>query len=137
MMERLVDGLPNFGGPRARTRCFAHVINLVAKSLIRLFNQPTKKGKDKDGEGDDDEEAAAAAAVGKDDLIDVEDLLAQLKELEAGVSDQDDPDDTYDAFANMTDEDRAQFAEDTKVVASGLRKVHQYQYHISSILILV
>ncbi|KAF9010992.1 hypothetical protein BDZ89DRAFT_901787, partial [Hymenopellis radicata] len=38
MMERLVDALPNFGGPRARTRCFAHVINLVAKSLLRLFN---------------------------------------------------------------------------------------------------
>ncbi|KAF8992025.1 hypothetical protein BDZ89DRAFT_895053, partial [Hymenopellis radicata] len=55
MMERLVDGLPNFGGPRARTRCFTHVVNLVAKSMLRLFNQPAKKSKRKDGKDDEDE----------------------------------------------------------------------------------
>ncbi|KAF8994849.1 hypothetical protein BDZ89DRAFT_902510, partial [Hymenopellis radicata] len=38
MIDRLVDGIPTFGGARARTRCFAHVINLVAKSLLRLFD---------------------------------------------------------------------------------------------------
>ncbi|KAF9015873.1 hypothetical protein BDZ89DRAFT_904414, partial [Hymenopellis radicata] len=54
MMECLVDGLPNFGGPRARTRCFAHIVNLVAKSMLCLFNQLAKKSKGKDGNEDDD-----------------------------------------------------------------------------------
>ncbi|KAJ7688260.1 hypothetical protein B0H17DRAFT_850456, partial [Mycena rosella] len=30
--------LPAFGGERHRTRCFDHIINLVAKSFLRLFD---------------------------------------------------------------------------------------------------
>ena len=44
MMAELADRLAHFGGEGARTRCFLHVINLVAKTLIRAFDLPTKKG---------------------------------------------------------------------------------------------
>lgn len=132
MMQRLVDALPGFGGPRNRTRCFAHIVNLVAKSMLRLFNQSARKGKDKnEGDVDEEEDAATKAATGKEDTVDIEDLLAQLRELEAGVSDQDDPDDIYDAFANMTDDDKAKFLVDTKVVASALRKVRSFSHAVN------
>ena len=44
MTDELADRLAHFGGEGARTRCFLHVINLVAKTLIRAFDLPKKKG---------------------------------------------------------------------------------------------
>ncbi|KAI0355814.1 hypothetical protein OH77DRAFT_1378786, partial [Trametes cingulata] len=38
MVNALEIDIPSFGGQRARTRCFAHVVNLVAKSLTRQFD---------------------------------------------------------------------------------------------------
>ncbi|KAI0743016.1 hypothetical protein C8Q80DRAFT_1081465, partial [Daedaleopsis nitida] len=38
MITRLAALLPDFDGPPNRVRCFAHVLNLVAKSLIRQFD---------------------------------------------------------------------------------------------------
>lgn len=60
MIDRLVDGIPSFGGLRSRKRCFAHIVNLVAKSLLRLFDQPKKqkkndKGNDKEDSEDEDD----------------------------------------------------------------------------------
>ncbi|KAF8996547.1 hypothetical protein BDZ89DRAFT_895686, partial [Hymenopellis radicata] len=43
MVEHLGRSLPGFDGPLARTRCFAHVVNLVAKSLLQSFDPPKKK----------------------------------------------------------------------------------------------
>ncbi|EPS93985.1 hypothetical protein FOMPIDRAFT_1109429, partial [Fomitopsis schrenkii] len=37
MINELEDILAGFPGPRARSRCFCHIINLVAKALLRQF----------------------------------------------------------------------------------------------------
>ncbi|KAA1479953.1 hypothetical protein DENSPDRAFT_744231, partial [Dentipellis sp. KUC8613] len=43
MIDELADIVDEFPGPVARTRCFAHVVNLVAKSLLRQFDVPKTK----------------------------------------------------------------------------------------------
>ncbi|KAH7917203.1 hypothetical protein BV22DRAFT_986041, partial [Leucogyrophana mollusca] len=38
MVDALADLLPEFPGCANQTRCFSHTLNLVAKSIISLFN---------------------------------------------------------------------------------------------------
>ena len=38
MVDELVDRVLQFGGAASRTRCFLHIINLVAKSIIHQFD---------------------------------------------------------------------------------------------------
>ncbi|RPD59518.1 hypothetical protein L227DRAFT_479725, partial [Lentinus tigrinus ALCF2SS1-6] len=38
MVDVLETSLPDFGGARTRTRCFDHVVNLCAKSVLRPFD---------------------------------------------------------------------------------------------------
>jgi hypothetical protein len=40
MIEELGEILPAFPGQANRTRCFAHIINLIAKSVIKQFDIP-------------------------------------------------------------------------------------------------
>ncbi len=64
MMVELEDpnDLPNFKGPHARMRCFLHILNLVAKSIISQFD--TRKEKAKDQDGTEDEELVALTRTG-------------------------------------------------------------------------
>ncbi|KAK0467345.1 uncharacterized protein EV420DRAFT_1228573, partial [Desarmillaria tabescens] len=34
------DALPSFNGQASCTHCFAHIVNLVAKSLLQQFDPP-------------------------------------------------------------------------------------------------
>ena len=46
MIDELEEMLAGFPGCGARSRCFCHIINLVAKALLRQFEPPKpKKGK--------------------------------------------------------------------------------------------
>lgn len=44
MTEDLSDLVAHFGGHSSRVRCVLHITNLVAKSLLRPFDSPKKKG---------------------------------------------------------------------------------------------
>ena len=44
MVEELADLLEAFPGAANRMRCFMHVLNLVAKSIIKQFNVPKAQG---------------------------------------------------------------------------------------------
>ena len=66
MIEHLAVLLDTFPGAANQTRCFAHILNLVAKSVLRQFEAPKKKsavdGKEVDAgveevEGDGDDNA--------------------------------------------------------------------------------
>ncbi len=133
MMEHLRDDLPaGFAGPPGRARCFDHIVNLVAKSLLKLFDDPkkkrntrkkgSKKGKEKavEEESDDEEEGEKEP---DNNPIDVEDLLAQLKDMELGTPEKDDPDDVFDELATMTEEAKEKFFGDVKAVSKALSKV--------------
>ena len=63
MIEHLSVLLNTFSGALNQTRCFAHILNLVAKNVLHQFEAPKKKnavdGKEVDagveveGDGDD------------------------------------------------------------------------------------
>lgn len=44
MIEHLATLINTFPGPANQTRCFAHILNLVAKSVLRQFETPKGKG---------------------------------------------------------------------------------------------
>ena len=46
MIERLAELIDNFPGSANQTRCFTHILNLVAKSVLRQFEAPKAKGVD-------------------------------------------------------------------------------------------
>lgn len=48
MVAKLAEAVPAFRGDRTRCRCFAHVINLVVKSVLHLFE---REGSRKSGSG--------------------------------------------------------------------------------------
>ncbi|KAJ7019448.1 hypothetical protein C8F04DRAFT_975667, partial [Mycena alexandri] len=60
MARTLETLLPDFDADKDRTRCFAHIINLVAKSLLKMFDPP--KNTNADGERDDDDEDDAGTS---------------------------------------------------------------------------
>jgi hypothetical protein len=56
MVTRLSQILPAFGGERSHVRCFLHVVNLIAKAIMRQFD--TSKGRpelEEDNEGREEE----------------------------------------------------------------------------------
>lgn len=38
MVKHIAELVPNFPGPANQTRCFTHILNLVAKSILRQFD---------------------------------------------------------------------------------------------------
>ena len=42
MITEIANLLDNFPGPANQTRCFAHILNLVVKSIIKQFDLPKK-----------------------------------------------------------------------------------------------
>ncbi|PBK85576.1 hypothetical protein ARMGADRAFT_891383, partial [Armillaria gallica] len=53
MANDLANCIPSFPGQAHRVSCFAHIVNLVAKSLLRQFNTP-KKANGNSGNDEDD-----------------------------------------------------------------------------------
>jgi hypothetical protein len=116
MAAALKQQLPSFSADKDRTRCFAHIINLVAKSLLKMFDPPKKTDgtSDKDGDNDDDE---------PDGFLDLDELLAELNDLEHTSPERDDDDDIFDEVAHMLDDERNLFFDSTKEIRSALSKV--------------
>jgi len=81
MINELVNLLPSFPGQPNQTRCFLHIINLVAKSVIRQFD--VTKGKADNSQKSND--ALYVLAEG----MDLEDLETQ-REKESSNGDADD-----------------------------------------------
>ncbi|TFY74982.1 hypothetical protein EWM64_g9031 [Hericium alpestre] len=84
MIAELQKLLPDFPGENARTRCFTHIVNLIAKSLLRQFDaKESKRTEDSDimpeleeiKDNIDEEEAETQrehAAVSEEDAVDAD-----------------------------------------------------------------
>lgn len=48
MIEHLATLVEEFPGAANQTRCFAHILNLVAKSILRQFEMPKKAADEAD-----------------------------------------------------------------------------------------
>ena len=115
MIDHLKILLDVFPGSSNRTRCFAHILNLVAKCIMKQFDSPKKKnGKDDVDDGD----AADLVAV-LDELDD---------ELENGEDDVGKDDDNlnweYDMHREMSAEEVEDLEKSVKPVRCILTKVH-------------
>jgi hypothetical protein len=116
MIDELADLLTGFPGKANQTRCFLHIINLVAKSVIRQFDV----AKGKAGEAlDEAEEALRTLADG----IDLEDLENQREQ------NNDDAEDNVDGWV---DERNALSMADRDALDASVRPVKLVLVKVSS-----
>ena len=99
MIEHLAVLIDTFPGASNQTRCFAHILNLVAKSVLRQFEAP-KKGKAVDDaakelaavvneiDGDNDEASDSGTNESGDECDDVDDEV--IDDNEDGLPDEQD-----------------------------------------------
>lgn len=105
MIDHIAEILEEYPGSANRTRCFAHILNLVAKCVMRQFDDPrkSKAGEsssedDEDGlnsalkelmdevEHDDEDEGDSGEDGGGENIDGREGMTAaEIKELEDGV----------------------------------------------------
>jgi hypothetical protein len=80
MIDELVETIPDFPGKPNQIRCFAHVLNLIAKTIIKQFDPPKKGSNERSG----DEATLDIFA----ERIDIEELETRLDNVE-GHDDED------------------------------------------------
>lgn len=130
MVEHLSTLVENFPGAANQTRCFTHILNLVAKSILCQFEARKKIG-DAEPEGNDDAMKALAAlaqeleleekAPGADELAD--DLDEGLNLEEDGQDNEDDEVGLGDERDSMSEEDAAELDESLVPIRLMLTKV--------------
>lgn len=105
MIEAIAEAIDDFPGEANRTRCFAHITNLVAKSLLKQFDVTKKKT---------GETASSAEIVLQElaDGLDVEEVETRLRETEEnGPGEKDNEDGLIDELAAMTVSEREEWEE--------------------------
>jgi len=132
MIEHLATLIENFPGAANQTRCFTHILNLVAKSVLRQFEAPKSKG------GNVLDDAARELAAVFDDLDDLDDDDVALnsggdEDDEEGTNDvgddvvDDDEDGLPDERDGMSEEELASLEKSVKPVRLVLTKVSQFK----------
>jgi hypothetical protein len=96
MIEELSEMIANFPGKPNQTRCFAHVLNLIAKTIIKQFDAPTKARKGS-SRPESDEEVLEKLVEG----MDMEEFETRLN----AVEDKDDDMDGWIDEAELLEED--------------------------------
>jgi hypothetical protein len=118
MVTELNNLLTTFSATN-RTRCFAHILNLIAKSLLKQFNVKPKAG-DTDDLNNDDASLLALA----EDMETKELTAAQEKDDGDGEAEEDDQvDDWVDEVEALTPEEHADLEESIRPVKRTLVKV--------------
>jgi hypothetical protein len=117
MIDELEDLVAAFPGEPGRTRCFAHIINLIVKSVIKQFDVP----KAKKGEvlGDALEELIVSAGD-----IELEECVTRESANEDDDLEDDNEEGWVDERAKMSEEDQVKLNEDVQPVRLVLVKVH-------------
>lgn len=115
MVAELAELLETFPGGANRTRCFTHILNLIARSMIRQFDLP-KSQADAALDATDQELADLAEELNGEE-VDDRDL-----EVEDDTED-DDVEGWVDEYEQMTEEDREDLDESIRPVKLVLAKV--------------
>ncbi|TFY55495.1 hypothetical protein EVJ58_g8214 [Rhodofomes roseus] len=137
MIEEMEAMILSFRGARARSRCFCHIINLVAKMVLRQFEPPKRNKKKKQSATDLDE----------DEDPDLEDWDKELQEMMEDL-DFDDEDenaqgaDSLDGFYDVRDDldaaSRASMEAEVrpvKMMLLKLRKISMAIHHSTTLLL--
>jgi hypothetical protein len=118
MIDELVDMLPKFPGAANRCCCFLHIVNLIAKSLLKQFDIPKK---DVNAAIDAAERELLEMAVG----LDLEEMLTVA---ESGLGDKDDNDNVdgwVDEMSALSDEESEELRKNIQPVRLVLVKVRK------------
>ena len=102
MIEELTKFIAKFPGEANHTRCFLHILSLVAKAIIKLFDAP-KKSSEGDDESDLNDELLAKLAEGIE--LEEEETRAALEHEE----DNDDDEGLVDEIALLSETEKAEF----------------------------
>ena len=105
MISELVNILTNSPGQANHTRCFTHIINLIAKSLMKLFEVKKKNQYDVLTNAKNNLQQLA-------DNIDMEDLETQIRAYQGhgvGTEGVDDDEDILDEISKMDEFETARF----------------------------
>jgi hypothetical protein len=125
MIDRLAELLPTFPGVANRTRCFTHILNLVAKCIMKQFDSPkSKKGAKPDcdvANVSDNKDFADLAAA----LDELEDELEDEGEMEVGHNDEE--------IEKMLDEDDEQKGMTAKEIRDLERSVKPVQLILTKV----
>jgi len=118
MITELADMVGHFGGKTAQTCCFLHVVNLVAKSLLKQFDVPKKQADEYLGSSETELRAIA-------EEIEVEDeaTIAENGDGDPNADDIDDLDGWTDEVGNMTEEEQEELEENIRPIRFVLVKV--------------
>jgi len=112
MINHLATLLAAFPGSANRTRCFTHILNLVAKCIMKQFDAPKKIKRDDEVPADDEDE-------------DVELVLDELEgELEDEDIDKDGDNWEFDMRIELTEEEIDELEDTVKPVRHVLTKVN-------------
>ena len=150
MVESLATIMSNFPGEANRARCLAHIVNLVAKIILRQFDEPRKKKKKTDDvldmlTGNDGGNDGGTEQITVDEkaekIVDDEEESDEFddkmdRELDKEEKEMDDGD------SDDEDEDSEKLLQDAKIleeameeelerVAKKVKPVHQALYKVS------
>jgi hypothetical protein len=125
MIEELADLLDSFPGAANQTRCFTHVLNLVAKSIIKQFDVPKSQA------GQALDEAAEALATLAVDL-DLEEILSRTQD-DNEPDDLETADDNVEGWADLRNE---LSEEDKKVLDESLQPIRLVLVKVSHQLLI-
>jgi hypothetical protein len=123
MIEELENSLTGFSA--VNHTCFAHILNLVAKSLLKQFDVKPDKKNDDDDLNDDERSLLDMAG----DIEAEERITAQEMDDDDGEIDDDDDDDGWvDEVEALTLEERKNLEESIRPVKKTLVKVRSVTY---------
>ena len=133
MVEHLSTLVENFPGAANQTRCFNHILNLVAKSILRQFEVKKKAG-NLNADSEDLDEATRALAVLTQEL-ELDNGPIELPELaddkDEGKEDdevtEDDKDGLHHERDNMSDDEVAELEECLVPIRLTLSKVSPFK----------
>ncbi len=119
MISELAKVLTDFPGQANQTCCFTYIINLIAKSLMKLFEVKKKSQYDVLTNAEHNLQQLV-------DDIDMEDLKTQIKTYQGhvvGTEEMDDDDDILDEIGKMDDFKAAEFQDEILPIHLALVKV--------------
>jgi hypothetical protein len=123
MCEEIEDNITDFSQVN-RIRCFLHIVNLVAKSLLKQFDVSKKRTVDDEVDDEDEELENQLEELTQD--IDIDEAVTQAMNDGAGDDDdEDDIDGLVDETSNLSAEERSKLRSATRPVALVLVKVSQ------------